>query len=35
MSLTGYLSEYSLAEIFDFVQEGNKQACYRSNQIAA
>jgi Domain of unknown function (DUF4388) len=24
MSLTGYLSEYSLAEIFDFVQEGNK-----------
>ena len=24
MSLTGYLSEYSLAEIFNFVQEGNK-----------
>jgi Domain of unknown function (DUF4388) len=24
MSLTGYLSEYSLAEIFNFVQDGNK-----------
>jgi Domain of unknown function (DUF4388) len=24
MSLTGYLSEYSLVEIFNFVQEGNK-----------
>ena len=24
MSLAGYLSEYSLAEIFHFVQEGNK-----------
>jgi hypothetical protein len=24
MSLTGYLSEYSLAEIFNFVQEGNQ-----------
>jgi hypothetical protein len=24
MSLTGYLSDYSLAEIFNFVQEGNK-----------
>ena len=24
MSLAGYLSEYSLAEIFHFVQDGNK-----------
>ena len=34
MSLAGHLSEYSLAEIFHFVQDGNKMVYYRSNRTS-